>query len=32
MPGVIGNTLTWFPSASAFDSVPSRPSKLPDFG
>src|SRR5882724_8625342 len=32
MPGVIGNTIARFPWASAFDSVPSRPSKLPDFG
>src|SRR5215475_10146591 len=32
MPGVIANTLASFPSASRFDSVPSKPSKLSDFG
>jgi hypothetical protein len=32
MSAVIGNTLASFPSAPVFDSVPSKPSKLPDFG
>ena len=32
MSGVIGNTLASLPSAARFDSVPSRPSKLSDFG